>query len=216
MTNLLKLFALLQLTKEQPVSGYLIGGLKRHEVPSLAEHHYTTALIAYFLTERIKDEGGDINGSKVVIMTLIHDLSEIFGGDISGPLNRKYPDLREYKDRIGDRAIDVLCEHMDKVSEEEFRELWEEMKIGRTDEAIVTKIIDQMEHQFFLEHHNFKSKYDPGYNDYRPGFIKDHIFPLTSKISDRITKDVMNDFIKKFTDQFFNKGFQSMTILMEE
>jgi len=216
MKNLHKLFSLLQLTKEQPVSGYLIGGLKSHEVPSLAEHHYTGALMAFFLGHRIQDEGGDINPEKIVTMTLIHDLSELFGGDISGPLNRKYPDLREYKDRIGDRAIDLLCEYMDKISEDHFRELWEEMKVGRSDEAIVVKIIDQMEHQFFLEHHNFKQKYDPGYADYRPGFINDHIIPLTSKISDRITKDVMNEFIKDFIENFFNKGFQSMNILMED
>lgn len=216
MTNLLKLFSLIQLTKEQPVSGYVIGGLKIQEVPSLAEHHYTATLMAYFMTQSITNAGGEINQNKVVAMTLIHDLSELFGGDIAGPLNRKYPDLREYKDRIGDRAVDVLCEFMDASSEEEFRDLFEEMKIGTSDEAIVTKIIDQMDHQFFLEHHNFKSKYDPGYNDYRPGFFDEHIMPLTSKISDKNTKDVMNRFLKKFKDKMFNKGFQSMSILMED
>lgn len=216
MTNLLKLFALLQLSKDQPLTGYLIGGLKLSEVPTLAEHHYTTALIGYFLTHRIIDEGGDINQNKVVVMSLIHDISELFGGDVSSPLNRKYPDLREHKDKIGERAVDVLCEYMDKASEDEFRSLWAELDACVTDEAVVVKIIDQMDHQFFLEHHNFKTKYDPGYNDYRPTYMNDHVFALTSKISDRITKDVMNDFLKTFKDQFFNKGFQSMNILMEE
>jgi len=216
MQNLLNLFSLIQLTKEQLVMGYVLGGIKHNEAPTLAEHHYTATLMSYFMTQKIKQEGGDINGEKVVIMTLIHDLSELFGGDIAGPLNRKYPDLREYKDRIGDRAIDVLCEHMSSETEEEFRDLFEEMKIGNTDEAIVSKIIDQMDHQFFLEHHNFKTKYDPGYFDYRPGFIEDHIVPLCNNLSDRITKDVMREFIKEFKDKMFNKGFQSMKILMED
>lgn len=215
MINLLKLFSLLQLSKEQPVSGYIIGGLKREEVPSLAEHHYTTALIAYFLTHRINSSGGSIHGSKVVIMCLIHDLSELFGGDISGPLNRKYPDLRDYKDKIGERAIDVLCEYMDGASRDDFRALWDEMNAYSTDEAIVSKIIDQMEHQFFLEHHNFKSKYDPGAYDYRPEFIKEHVIPLCEKLEDSVTKEVMSAFIHEFNEHYFNKGFQSMKILME-
>ncbi len=216
MTHLLKLFALLQLSKDQPLTGYLIGGLKLNELPTLAEHHYTTALIGYFLTHRIIDEGGDINQHKVMTMSLIHDLPELFGGDIASPLNRKYPDLREHKDKIGERAVDVLCEYMDKASEDDFRSLCAELTAGVTDEAVVVKIIDQMDHQFFLEHHNFKAKYDPGYNDYRPNYMNDHVFALTSKLSDRITKDVMNDFLKSFKDQFFNKGFQSMNILMED
>lgn len=216
MNQLLKLFALLQLTKEQPLTGYLVGGFKRHELPSLADHHFTMALTGYFLAHRIQDEGGDINAHKVLVMCLIHDLSELFGGDVSSPLNRKYPDLREHKDKIGERAIDVLCEYMDKVSEDDFRSLWAELEAGITDEAVVVKIIDQMDHQFFMEHNNFKTKYDPGYTDYRPNFMNDHVFALTSKLSDRITKDVMNEFLKSFKDQFFNKGFQSMNILMED
>lgn len=216
MTHLLKLFALLQLSKDQPLTGYLIGGLKLNELPTLAEHHFTTALIGYFLTHRIIDEGGDINQQKVLVMSLIHDLPELFGGDVSSPLNRKYPDLREHKDKIGERTVDVLSEYMDKASEDDFRSLLAELKAGITDEAVLVKIIDQMDHQFFLEHHNFKTKYDPGYNDYRPIYMNDHVFALTSKLSDRVTKDVMNDFLKSFKDKFFNKGFQSMNILMED
>jgi len=216
MKNLLKLFSILQLTKEQPLTGYVLGGLKSSELPSLAEHHFTTALTGYFLTHRILDEGGDIDQNKVVVMSLIHDLSELFGGDVAGPLNRKYPDLREYKDKIGQRAIDLLCEYMDQASHDEFKTFWDELSDGKTDESIVVKIVDQMDHQLFLEHHNFKGKYDPGYTDYRPSFINDHVFTLTSKISDSVTKDVMNDFLKTFKDQFFNKGFQAMNIMMED
>lgn len=54
MQNLIKLFSILQLTKEQPLTGYLLAGLKLNEVPTLAEHHYTCALMGYLLGEKIK------------------------------------------------------------------------------------------------------------------------------------------------------------------
>ena len=216
MDNLIKLLSILQLTKEQPLTGYLLGGFKQHEIPSLAEHHYTAALAAYFLLQKIKHAGGDIDERKVLLMVMIHDLSELFGGDISGPLNRKYPELREYKDKIGERAIALLREYMDEETSEEWRALWKEMEDGQTDEAVVVKIMDQMDHQFFLEYHNVKLKYDPGAKDYRPGFMDEHVMKLTQKIKDPATKKVLDAFLTRFRETSFNKGFQGMSILMEE
>lgn len=216
MQNLIKLLSILQLTKEQPLSGYLTAGIKLHETATLAGHHYTATLMVWLLGRKIKQAGGKLNERKVILMIMIHDLSEIFGGDIAGPLNRKYPELREYKDKIGDCAIGVLTDYLDPQTKAEWHELWQEMKEANTDEAMVVKICDQMDHQFFLEHHNFKYKYNTNGKDYRPEFIHNHIFKLAEKIQDTNTKRVITDFFNEFEMNYLNKGFQPISLLMEE
>ena len=215
MQDLCKLFSILQLTKDQPISGFLIGGFKLGEAPSLAEHHYTCSMIGWLLSEKIKEAGGLVNQRKIILMLLIHDLNEIFGGDTSGPLNRKYPELRTYKNKLGERSVKILEEFLSGDSRNLFENLWQELSDEATDEAILTKIIDQMDHQFFMEYHNFHQKYNDGGNDYRPAFMQKNIFELADKLKDPKTKKVMEDFFTEFKQNFFNKGYQGMRILME-
>lgn len=217
MQNLVKLFSILQLTKEQPLTGYLISGIKSGEMPTLAEHHYTCALMGYLLSEKIKKAGGQLDELKLIKMLLVHDLSELFGGDIAGPLHRKYPDLTEHKDKIGERAMDLLGSFLDKDAGEEFKNLFEEFEHGESDEKYVAKSIDQMDHQFFFEHNNqnFKYTHDEK-NDYRYNFVINHVFKVHEKIKDENTRKVMAEFIQIFSQNFFKKGYQAVTILMNQ
>lgn len=215
MQKLLKLLSILQLTKEQPCTGYLAAGVRLSEAASLAEHHYTAVLNAYFILQRIKKVGGKINERKAILMLLVHDLPELFGGDISAPLNRKYPDLRQYKNKIGERAIEMICDFLTEEEAGEFKKLHQELEKFATDEAVVAKIFDQMDHQFYLEHLNYQSKYNRRKEDYRVAFVNNHIYKLADKIKDDKTKKVITDFLKKFEEHYFRKGFQGISFLME-
>lgn len=215
MKNLLKLFSILQLTKEQPLTGYLIAGIKLNETSTLAEHHYTCVLMGYLLAGKIKQLNTKFNERKLILMLLIHDLSELFGGDISGPLNRRFPDLKEHKDKIGEKAVELLGSYLDQNTQNDFINLHKEFEDGNSDEKWVAKIIDQIDHQFFLEHHNYKQKYCPSDSDYRPIFIRDHIYKLTNKIKNEKTKQLMDNFLEEFEKNYFNKGFKGITLLME-
>lgn len=215
MNRLLKFFSLLQLTKEQPLTGYLIAGIKSQDIPSLADHHYTATVMGWLLAHRIKEAGGGVNERHIVLMLLVHDIPELFGGDISGPLNRKYPDLRQFKNKIGERAMLLLSSFLQGSGKEDIARLWRELEEEKTDEAIVVKIIDQMDHQLFLEHYNYTAKSQPPEMDYRPRFLREHIFALTERIRDPKTKKVMEDFLAEFDQNFFNQGYQGMRILME-
>src|SRR3990167_6099681 len=89
--EIIRLLAILQLTKQQPLSGYTVSGIKQSELPNLASHHYTATVAALLVSRHIVRLGGKINPEKIVAMLLVHDLGELFGGDISTPLNRAYP-----------------------------------------------------------------------------------------------------------------------------
>lgn len=214
MNNLLKLLSILELTKEQALTGFFPAGLKRFEVPSLAEHHYTAALMAMFLGQKINKVNPDFDSDKLLKMVLVHDLSEIFGGDIAGPLNRKYPDLREHKDEIGKRAMDMLGNFLGD-DKETLMALWEEFEFGKSDEAIVGKLIDQMDHQTTLEHYNHDERYEQASFNYRENFVQNHVFNLPERLQDERTKEVCQKFVEEFKTNFYKKGYQAINFLMQ-
>jgi 5'-deoxynucleotidase YfbR-like HD superfamily hydrolase len=214
MKNLLKLLSILELSKEQSLTGFYPAGLKRHEVPSLAEHHYTSAMMAMFLGQKIVVENPDFDTNKLLKMVLIHDLSEIFGGDIAGPLSRKYPDLREHKDEIGRRAIDMLSDFLDE-DKKYLIELWEEFEFAKSDEVLVGKLIDQMDHQFTLEHYNHEKRYNTDGYHYREDFVGSHVFNIPEKIVDERTRKVCTKFVDEFKNNFYKKGYQAINFLMQ-
>lgn len=214
MKKLLQLLSILQLSKEMPLTGFLAAGIKLNDTETLAEHHYGCTLIAYFLLAKIKQAGGTINERQVILMLLIHDLGELFGGDVAGPLSRKYPDLREHKDQIGLRATDMLSEYMDNNTAKEIKALFNEFEFGDSDERWVGKIIDQMDHQLYIEKTADHLIYNAHKHGYRRNFIANHIYKLPEKIKDEKTKKVMVDFLKEFETNHFSQGYQAIDFLM--
>ncbi|TAN32692.1 HD domain-containing protein [Patescibacteria group bacterium] len=214
MQNLVKLFSILQLTKEQPLTGYLLGGIRLHEVETLAEHHYGACIIAYFLLKKIKREGGKIDGEKIMSMLLVHDLGELFGGDISAPLHRRYPELTEYKNKIGEKAMELLAGYLEEPDGRELKELFNEFEHGDSDETKVARIIDQMDHQFFFEHYNIGNTNLNSKGDFRDKFVLNNLIKQHENIKDEPTRRVMNDFVKQFAESSYGGGFRSY-ILME-
>lgn len=214
MEKLLALLSVVQLTKQQPLTGYSVAGIKLGELPSLAEHHYTSALSALFLTQKIKAAGGILDSEKLVNMLLIHDLGELFGGDIAAPLNRAYPELREYKDKIGDKAIELLFKNLTEIDQTYFKNLYTEFEHGSSDEKWVGKILDQLDHQLFLEHVSHEQRQSEQANNYRPDFIKKHIYDLAEKIIDPTTKKIMQELVQTFINNYFKRGFIGLNELL--
>lgn len=214
MKKLLTLLSVAQLTKQQPLTGYSVAGIKLGELPSLAEHHYTSALSALLIAQKIKTAGGIIDSEKLVAMLLIHDLGELFGGDISAPLSRAYPELREYKDKIGDKAIDLLFSNIDTADQTYFKNLYNEFEHGSSDEKWVGKILDQLDHQLFLEHMSHEQRQSDKAGNYRPDFIQKHIYHLAEKITDPNTKKVMQELVQTFIDEYFKRGFIGLNELL--
>ena len=105
----------------------------RHE--SVAEHSWMMTLMAFFM----RDEFEDVDRDKVIRMCIIHDLGEVFTGDI--PTFNKTNQDEETEENLLTSWVKSLPENYAN----EMLALYDEMAKRETKEAKVYKAIDSLE-----------------------------------------------------------------------
>ena len=151
MNYLTKLFHLLEITRNQPQYGYAIwgGGVR---MGNLAEHHYMVSMIAWQLASMVRTAGAHIDTAKVFEFASIHDLGELFGGDISMPYAKANPQAREYAKKFEAENHTYIAQFFGKHAEH-FKSLSTEILDATSDEARIVKIADYIEvshYKFFI------------------------------------------------------------------
>lgn len=132
---------LLQMTRAQPQYGYAIaGGTGR--IGNLAEHHYLVAMTAWTLSSIAKEAGGTINVEKVLKLCLLHDIGELFGGDISMHYANANPKAKELAKAFEAENQAYLSRFF---SDAEMTSLAAEALDSKSDEAHIAKLADYME-----------------------------------------------------------------------
>ncbi len=106
---------------------------RRHE--SVAEHSWRLALMAFFL----RDEFPDVDMDKVIRMGLIHDLGEIFTGDIPTFL-KTAADTKTEDDLLAQWVATLPAPYRAEMAV-----LYEEMNALETTEAKLYKALDKLE-----------------------------------------------------------------------
>ena len=106
---------------------------RRHE--SVAEHSWRLCLMAFFL----RDEFPTVDMDKVIRMGLIHDLGEIFTGDIPTFLKTD-ADTKTEDDLLANWVATLPAPYR-----EELAALYEEMNALQTPEAKLYKSLDKLE-----------------------------------------------------------------------
>jgi hypothetical protein len=102
---------------------------------SVAEHSWRLALMAYFLRDRFP--GVDL--TRVLLMCLLHDIGEVFTGDI--PTFEKTDADRAREHALRDNWIAALP----PPYATELRGLFHEMDERETEEALLVRALDRME-----------------------------------------------------------------------
>lgn len=129
--KLLEILHTAEKLKDVTRHAYTSGG--RHE--SVAEHSWRIALMAMLL----QDEFPSLDMNKVIKMCLIHDLGEIFTGDIPTFLKTDADSQNE------DEILDRWVESMPEPVRGELRALYAEMNALETTEAKLYKSLDKLE-----------------------------------------------------------------------
>lgn len=104
---------------------------------STAEHSWRLALLAGVLKEYYPE----LNLSKVLMMCLLHDIGEIYEGDISAAL---CPD-QEDKYAMEHRAAKTVFAHLPEQQANQMMDLWLEYNSNTTPEAKLVKALDKAE-----------------------------------------------------------------------
>jgi 5'-deoxynucleotidase YfbR-like HD superfamily hydrolase len=144
MDHLAKLFRLVQTTRSIPLYGYALSEISKADIPDLAQHQYLVTFISWQLARHLKRAGANISVEKVMEFALIHDLGELFGGDIAMPYaraNKKAKKLATAFELENQRFLSRFF-GPDKTH---FLKLANEIKDAKSDEAMVAKFADYME-----------------------------------------------------------------------
>ena len=109
--------------------------MKSGRQESVAEHSWRMALMAYFL----RDAFPSADLTRVLLMALLHDMGEVFTGDI--PTFEKTDADRAREHALRNQWIDALP----SPYAAEVRDLFTEMDACETEEARLAKALDRME-----------------------------------------------------------------------
>lgn len=116
-------------------------GIKHSE--SVADHSYSMTLMAMIISEL---QG--LNTNKIVKMSLLHDLAESKIGDFTPEEISK-----EKKLEIENNEMNKLLEKLPDKLEKNYKEIWNEFILAKSDEAIFVHEIDKLEMVFQAKHY---------------------------------------------------------------
>lgn len=147
---------------------------------STAEHSWRLTLLAGVVLR----EYPELNARNVLMMCLIHDLGEIYGGDISAAL---LPDADD-KFQMEYDAVQQVFGLLGEEQREEMLALWQEYNDDSTPEAHLVKALDKAE--TIIQHNQGKNPpgFDYDFNlEYGASYFKDD--PFLSKLRETLDED---------------------------
>ena len=190
MQKLTDLFKIAELTRAQTQYGYILAGMKRGETSNLAEHHYLVTFVAWQLALFANSKGAKINVPKVLEFCLVHDLGELFGGDIAMPYAKANPKAWEYAKAFEAENQKFLSNFFGE-QQKYYQELSDEIMDAKSDESIIAKLADYIEATHFKHYANYFSIDDI-----------ELVVPKLRQMLDSMKDEVAKSELSKFLDDW--------------
>ncbi len=200
MNSLTTLFRLIQTTRAQVQYGYILAEIPKSEISDLAQHHYLVSFVAWQLARLAIRSGAKLDMGKVLEYCLIHDLGELFGGDISMPYAKANPIAKEKAKEFEMENQRYLAKFFGD-DQEHFQELSDEIMDAKNDEALIAKLADYIEvthYRLYVRNINLNS-------------VVMASGKLASKIEqmhDPVAKRVLSEFIEQWLSEMGEGKFE--------
>jgi putative hydrolase of HD superfamily len=180
MHNLLNFFVEIGKLKKMPRRGWVLRDIENPE--SIAEHSFRVAVLAWFLAR----EKGNLDLEKIIKMALIHDICEVYAGDIT-PYDSLLPKdndknkikeliktwprfsekqkkvLTERKYKKEKKSLEKLVKDLPHSLKAEIMHLWTEYEKGHSKEGKFFRHADKIENflqamEYWQKNKNFPQK----------------------------------------------------------
>ncbi|KKP79900.1 MAG: hypothetical protein UR80_C0044G0005 [Parcubacteria group bacterium GW2011_GWB1_35_5] len=195
MKKLTNLFRIMELTRAQPQYGYALAGIQQDDLSNLAEHHYLVTFTAWQLASHVKKAGAKIDIQKVLEFSLIHDLGELFGGDIAMPYAKVNPKARVHAKAFEAENQKFLSRFFDSQSDH-FTALSDEIMDAKSDEAIISKVADYIEITHYKQYIKVFSKFDV---DLAGPKLKEKIKKMKDSVAKKELAKFIDNWVKDIT-----------------
>lgn len=116
----------------------------QHFEESVAEHSFFTAYITALMCRLLQEQGEKIDATKAISMALVHDMEEMFSGDILGPFKHYSPEVTKAIRKVNIEVIKGAFKGLPESLREHFISLWTEEGKGESIEAQVVKMADRL------------------------------------------------------------------------
>ena len=133
--NVVKYYVLCNKLKDVIRTGWKDWKVKRDRLESVAEHIYCVQMLAIAMQSEYKY---DIDFSKVLLMLAVHELEEIYIGDLT-----LFQVLKEEKEKMGHEAIEKVLSCL--LNKEQIKMLILEFDERKTKEALFAYQCDKLE-----------------------------------------------------------------------
>lgn len=159
----------------------------QHFPESVADHSYFVAYIVAILLKLLEKQGIEVNKEKALQMALVHDMEEIYSGDIVTPFKYYSPEVTEAIKKVNQELIGDVFHDLPEDTAFHFISLWNEEGKGETIEAQVVKVADKLslvskcEEEVQVGNEHFKGIYDTGLK-----FLDEYDKPWWQKIKKEI------------------------------
>ena len=171
--KLLEVFFEIQSLKNLFRQGWLKNGVEKKFCESVADHSFSTAMLAWLLADEYFP---DLDISKVIKYSLIHEIGEIYAGDITPDDNVTEKEKYELEFASVKSVFSKL------TNGNKFIKLWEEFENAENKEAKFIKQIDRLEMAF--QAYFYENKLDLNLQDFKDS---------TKKV---LTEGILNELLK--------------------